>query len=83
MRHLSAGVSLATALRYVSRLPGQCPNRFQPLRDEAVSILSQQDEVEWIDFPLLAPFRSIVKEARLTVAGVELEMYVQPTRNVW
>ncbi len=28
-------------------------------------------------------FRSIVKEARLTAAGVELEMYVQPTQNVW
>ena len=28
-------------------------------------------------------FRSIVKEARLTATGVELEMYVQPTQNVW
>ena len=28
-------------------------------------------------------FRSIVKEARLKADGVELEMYVQPTRNVW
>jgi hypothetical protein len=28
-------------------------------------------------------FRSIVKEARLTGAGVELELYVQPTQNVW
>ncbi len=28
-------------------------------------------------------FRSIVKEARLTAAGVELELYVQPTQNVW
>jgi len=28
-------------------------------------------------------FRSIVKEARLTAAGVELEMYVQPTQNIW
>jgi DNA invertase Pin-like site-specific DNA recombinase len=28
-------------------------------------------------------FRSIIREARLTAAGVELEMYVQPTQNVW
>jgi hypothetical protein len=28
-------------------------------------------------------FRSIVKEARLTTKGVELELYVQPTQNVW
>jgi hypothetical protein len=28
-------------------------------------------------------FRSVVKEARLTAAGVELELYVQPTQNVW
>ena len=28
-------------------------------------------------------FRSIVKEVRLTTAGVELELYVQPTQNVW
>ena len=28
-------------------------------------------------------FRSIIKEARLKADGVELEMYVQPTRNVW
>jgi DNA invertase Pin-like site-specific DNA recombinase len=28
-------------------------------------------------------FRSIVKEARLTAAGVELELYVQPTQNIW
>src|SRR5688572_28387407 len=28
-------------------------------------------------------FRSIVKEARLTAIGVELELYVQPTRNGW
>ena len=28
-------------------------------------------------------FRSIIKEARLTAAGVELEMYVQPTQNIW
>jgi hypothetical protein len=28
-------------------------------------------------------FRSVVKEARLAGAGVELELYVQPTQNVW
>jgi hypothetical protein len=28
-------------------------------------------------------FRSIIKEARLNAAGVELEMYVQPTQNIW
>jgi hypothetical protein len=28
-------------------------------------------------------FRSIVKEARLTISGVELELYVQQTQNVW
>jgi hypothetical protein len=28
-------------------------------------------------------FRSVVKEARLNAAGVELELYVQPTQNVW
>ena len=28
-------------------------------------------------------FRSIVKEAKMTESGVELEMYVQPTQNVW
>jgi hypothetical protein len=28
-------------------------------------------------------FRSIVKEARIVATGVELEMYVQPTQNVW
>jgi len=28
-------------------------------------------------------FRSIVKEARVVATGVELEMYVQPTQNVW
>ena len=28
-------------------------------------------------------FRSIIKEARLTAAGIELEMYVQPTQNIW
>jgi hypothetical protein len=27
-------------------------------------------------------FRSIVKEAKVTAAGVELELYVQPTQNV-
>jgi hypothetical protein len=30
-----------------------------------------------------AVFRSIVKETRLSAAGVELEMYVQPTQNIW
>ena len=28
-------------------------------------------------------FRSLVKETRITAAGIELEMYVQPTQNVW
>jgi hypothetical protein len=28
-------------------------------------------------------FRSIVKEARLAPTGIELELYVQPTQNVW
>jgi site-specific DNA recombinase len=28
-------------------------------------------------------FRSIIKEARLNASGVELEMYVQPTENIW
>lgn len=28
-------------------------------------------------------FRSLIKETRITEAGVELEMYVQPTQNVW
>jgi hypothetical protein len=28
-------------------------------------------------------FRSIIKEARLKENGVELEMYIQPTQNVW
>jgi hypothetical protein len=28
-------------------------------------------------------FRSIVKEARLAAPGVELELYVRPTQNVW
>jgi|SRR5688572_13755389 hypothetical protein len=28
-------------------------------------------------------FRSIVKEARLSGTGVELELYIQPTQNVW
>src|SRR5688572_4217187 len=28
-------------------------------------------------------FRSVIKEARLSASGVELEMYVQPTQNVW
>jgi hypothetical protein len=30
-----------------------------------------------------AVFRSIVKEAHLTATSVELEMYVQPTQNMW
>src|SRR5262245_9363525 len=28
-------------------------------------------------------FRSLIKETRITEAGVEFEMYVQPTQNVW
>jgi hypothetical protein len=28
-------------------------------------------------------FRSIVREARLRDGGVELELYVQPTQNIW
>jgi hypothetical protein len=28
-------------------------------------------------------FRSVVKEARLTAAGVEMELYIQPTQNMW
>ena len=28
-------------------------------------------------------FRSIIKDARMTDSGVDLEMYVQPTQNVW
>jgi Recombinase/MerR HTH family regulatory protein len=28
-------------------------------------------------------FRSLVKETRITATGIELEMYVQPTQNVW
>src|SRR5262249_26979499 len=28
-------------------------------------------------------FRSLIKETRITASGVELEMYVQPTQNVW
>jgi site-specific DNA recombinase len=28
-------------------------------------------------------FRSLIKETRITANGVEFEMYVQPTRNVW
>ena len=28
-------------------------------------------------------FRSLIKETRITQAGIELEMYVQPTQNVW
>lgn len=28
-------------------------------------------------------FRSITEGARLTASGVELEMYLQPTQNVW
>src|SRR5204862_6352327 len=28
-------------------------------------------------------FRSLVKETRITTSGVEVEMYVQPTQNVW
>jgi len=28
-------------------------------------------------------FRSVIKEARLTATGVEFEMYVQPTQNVY
>jgi hypothetical protein len=28
-------------------------------------------------------FRSLVKETRITTSGVEFEMYVQPTQNVW
>jgi hypothetical protein len=28
-------------------------------------------------------FRSLIKETRITASGIELEMYVQPTQNVW
>jgi len=28
-------------------------------------------------------FRSLIKETRITAAGIEFEMYVQPTQNVW
>jgi hypothetical protein len=28
-------------------------------------------------------FRSLVKETQITATGVEFEMYVQPTQNVW
>jgi hypothetical protein len=28
-------------------------------------------------------FRSLIKETRITASGVEFEMYVQPTQNVW
>jgi hypothetical protein len=28
-------------------------------------------------------FRSLIKETRITANGVELEMYVKPTQNVW
>src|SRR5262249_32951741 len=28
-------------------------------------------------------FRSLIKDTRITASGVELEMYVQPTQNVW
>jgi carboxypeptidase C (cathepsin A) len=28
-------------------------------------------------------FRSLIKETRITASGVELEMYLQPTQNVW
>jgi MerR HTH family regulatory protein len=28
-------------------------------------------------------FRSLIKETRITGSGVEFEMYVQPTQNVW
>jgi MerR HTH family regulatory protein len=28
-------------------------------------------------------FRSLIKETRITASGVELQMYIQPTQNVW
>jgi hypothetical protein len=28
-------------------------------------------------------FRSLIKETRMTESGVEFEMYIEPTQNVW
>jgi hypothetical protein len=38
---------------------------------------------DWFNGELKKVFRSIVKEARMTAASVELELYVQLTQNIW
>src|SRR5215471_10342145 len=37
----------------------------------------------FMDDEKLKVFRSLIKDARITAAAVEFELYVQPTQNVW